>query len=232
MITVQKSSFDAQNHLKGKLLSRIQRGHRLVMMFDHPDSPIYNKTKAEAGLVTNHAGQFFVLPLVEVTTFSPQAKQNPRNPLFITENIRQIISQIDTADEVNNFFEDRLAKGESYKNPEISNFPNLLSIAPQGQYEDYGHPNLLLSDLATELSPRRTQSAYDADLDAVAHHFVVTQNFRTESDYTEEENAGLATYYITSHAALWAFNLTFTGSQRPETSRVRLPSSAWWDCQM
>ena len=138
------------------------------------------------------------------------------------------MAQCTSNEDVNNFFKMRSLSGEAFKNPVVTP-TDLQLILRQPQYGDYGHRHTLLSDLATDPVPRQTQHALDVDLDVLAHHLTVRYNFRTKSEYTDEEIDDLKTYRITSHAALWAFNLFFTGTNRPVTSRVCLPSSAWID---
>lgn len=154
---------------------------------------------------------------------------NPQNRTYITQAIGRRIAQITTTDDVNGFFSWLRNTGEVFINPPTCRYRNLHRIGQQDQYGFYGHPDKLLSDLATDSAPRATQHAYHIQLDRNVHELVVTANIKHESDYADEENKTLQTYYITSHKALWANNLTFTGTDRPPTSRVRLPISAWGD---
>lgn len=223
--------FVAEDHVRGPLLGKVLRGLPLTIMIAPRTSPSFNKSKAEAGLVTNQHGRLFVIGLTYVDTFKVHSTHDPQNPLSVTSDVERDIAQLKDNNDVDVFFRNLRETGRHFINPPIKGFHNLLTIAQQGQHGSYNHPNKLLSDLATDPVPRETQNAFDLHLDNLAHHLVVTKNFRPESDYTEEENADLETYYITSHAALWAFNLTFAGTERPATSRVRLPPSAWIDWQ-
>lgn len=228
MFTYQPSSFIPENHIRGPLRARFLSGDQMAMMLAPVNHPYYNKIRAEAGAVTNQAGHLFVFPLTFVQTFTETARNDIRNPQCITPDILQQMAQCASNDDVNDFFSRRYRSGKPFKNAIVAT-ADLCMIPQQEQYGDYGHRFTLFSDYATDPVPRQTQHALDADLDQLAHYFVVRDNFRAESEYTEEDNAALKTYYITSHAALWAFNLTFSGTARPSASRVRLPSQAWLD---
>ena len=210
-------SFSARQHVNGRLLQKVLSGQPLIVLVPGADIPDYHAEVARQGLVTNKSRQLFLLGLTDV--------QQPANPPVLEDAIKQQIAQLSTNSDVNEFFE---RMGADFHNPLIKEFPNLLEIPPTDRHGHYSHPNLLLSDLATDIDPKQKQAAIDFAIDNHIHHLVVTENFRAESTYTEQGKALLGTYYITCHAALWAGNLIFHhGGPRPPSSRVRLPASAW-----